>query len=247
MTTRHRVSWRFRWLSLTVGAVVLVTAVQTITPVASAPDVQDIQWETLLPAKATELRQQMQALQIELRKLPREQQRALPKIVLELSVKDRLAAVGGDIEQISPIQRRMLEENLSDRYPDVVRLWREMSALRVQLDELGTTTNAPLNGSRVRLSGYLLPLDLSDGEITEFLLVPFVGACIHVPPPPPNQIVHVSVEDAFTSDSLYAPVTVTGLLASGAGQVDLFLVDGTASVDLGYSMAAEAVVPVEVE
>ena len=52
-----------------------------------------------------------------------------------------------------------------------------------------------LDGQQVRLPGYIVPLEVSEeGRVTEFLLVPYFGACIHVPPPPPNQIVHVTSE-----------------------------------------------------
>ncbi len=52
-------------------------------------------------------------------------------------------------------------------------------------------TRSDLNGANIRLPGYVVPLDFSRGEIREFLLVPYFGACIHSPPPPANQIVHV--------------------------------------------------------
>ncbi|MCB1814569.1 MAG: DUF3299 domain-containing protein, partial [Candidatus Competibacteraceae bacterium] len=48
-----------------------------------------------------------------------------------------------------------------------------------------------LDGRDVRIPGFLLPLNYEGEKVTEFLLVPVVGACIHVPPPPPNQMVHV--------------------------------------------------------
>ena len=52
-------------------------------------------------------------------------------------------------------------------------------------------TRPELNGQKVRLPGYLVPLEGQAGEWKEFLLVPYFGACIHSPPPPANQIVHV--------------------------------------------------------
>lgn len=56
--------------------------------------------------------------------------------------------------------------------------------------------NAPvrpeLDGLRVRLPGYVVPLEYSTGALREFLLVPYFGACIHTPPPPANQIIQVS-------------------------------------------------------
>ena len=48
--------------------------------------------------------------------------------------------------------------------------------------------NAPvvssLNGSRIRIPGFIVPLENQRGQVTEFLLVPYFGACIHTPPPP---------------------------------------------------------------
>ena len=64
------------------------------------------------------------------------------------------------------------------------------------------TANTELNGKSIRIPGYLLPLEFKDKGVTEFLLVPWVGACIHTPPPPPNQIVHVVLDknNAFQSN-----------------------------------------------
>ena len=52
-------------------------------------------------------------------------------------------------------------------------------------------TNPKIDGALVRLPGYVVPLEEVKGELQEFLLVPYFGACIHSPPPPANQIVHV--------------------------------------------------------
>ncbi|MGL4829805.1 MAG: DUF3299 domain-containing protein, partial [Vibrio sp.] len=55
--------------------------------------------------------------------------------------------------------------------------------------QLGTV-RTELNGSRVKIPGFVIPLEGDDQKVTEFLLVPYFGACIHVPPPPPNQIIY---------------------------------------------------------
>ena len=52
-------------------------------------------------------------------------------------------------------------------------------------------TNTAMNGVEVKIPGFIVPLEENKGEVTEFLLVPYFGACIHTPPPPANQIVHV--------------------------------------------------------
>jgi uncharacterized protein len=92
---------------------------------------------------------------------------------------------------------------------------------------------AELNGKRVKLGGYVVPLDFDATKVTEFLLVPFVGACIHVPPPPANQIVYVKAPGGVTIKGQFDPVYVTGTLTT-EGQF-------TGLADTGYSLAAETV------
>ena len=54
--------------------------------------------------------------------------------------------------------------------------------------------------------------DWTRKAVTEFLLVPWVGACIHTPPPPPNQIVHVTTAEPFVARSRFEPVTIQGTM-----------------------------------
>ncbi|PSL19755.1 DUF3299 domain-containing protein [Shimia abyssi] len=68
------------------------------------------------------------------------------------------------------------------------------------------------NGKRVRLPGFLIPLEMTAQGSSEFLLVPFVGACIHIPPPPPNQIVHVTTQAPYEVQGLFEPVYAVGML-----------------------------------
>lgn len=85
------------------------------------------------------------------------------------------------------------------------------------------SVNPDLDGSPVRLSGFVAPLTFDDGRVTEFLLVPTFGACIHVPPPPPNQTVVVTVakEHAVTVEQAWGPVWVEGTIAIDAAVTDL--------------------------
>jgi uncharacterized protein len=75
---------------------------------------------------------------------------------------------------------------MSDADPRMQELMRE---LRESWDN--APTRPELDGKPVQISGYLVPLEQARGEVREFLLVPYFGACIHTPPPPANQIVHV--------------------------------------------------------
>jgi hypothetical protein len=73
-------------------------------------------------------------------------------------------------------------------------------------------TNPKLNGTAVRLPGYVVPLEEVKGELKEFLLVPYFGACIHSPPPPANQIVHVVAATPVKGVRTMDAVWVTGTL-----------------------------------
>lgn len=106
------------------------------------------------------------------------------------------------------------------------------------------TPNAPvvpaLDGQQVKLPGYVVPLDVSaDGEVREFLLVPYYGACIHVPPPPSNQIVYVHDAKGVKMDELYQPYWVTGKISVKALDSDL--------AQAGYQLKADEVAPYEYE
>jgi hypothetical protein len=69
------------------------------------------------------------------------------------------------------------------------------------------------DGTIVRVPGYIIPLEDSDQAVSEFLLVPYPLACIHVPAPPPNQIVHVKMDKGKKIEfDFYAPVWAQGRL-----------------------------------
>ncbi|MEQ1806767.1 MAG: DUF3299 domain-containing protein [Burkholderiaceae bacterium] len=113
--------------------------------------------------------------------------------------------------------------------------------LAAKQQALSKATNPELDGKLVRLPGYLLPLEASGKLVSEFLLVPWVGACIHTPPPPPNQIVHVKADKPFETTGAFDAVWVTGRMTAGAAKKSLHLVDGASDVDVGYSISASRV------
>ena len=95
-----------------------------------------------------------------------------------------------------------------------------------------------LDGKRVRLPGFVVPIE-SDGEkLREFLLVPYYGACIHVPPPPANQTVYVKVAEGDAKiRRAFDTVWVTGVLSAQSFDSDL--------ATAGYRIQAEEVAPYE--
>ncbi|WP_289028884.1 DUF3299 domain-containing protein [uncultured Paraglaciecola sp.] len=84
-----------------------------------------------------------------------------------------------------------------------------------------------LNGKLVKIPGFVVPLEGDNEKITEFLLVPYFGACVHVPPPPPNQIVYVKFSKDVSINNLYDAVWVTGTLSTSTWQGDLATVGYT--------------------
>lgn len=138
-----------------------------------------------------------------------------------------------------------LYEELDKAIPELKRHNIDLEKIAAQTKEIRTTVVAELNGAHVRLAGYLLPLEIREGKVTEFLLVPYVGACIHAPPPPPNQIVHVKVSQTqgLKRGGLYDPVWVTGNINAKSMAKDLFFMDGSANIDIGYTMQADRIEP----
>jgi hypothetical protein len=83
------------------------------------------------------------------------------------------------------------------------------------LNQMDYITNTPtselkqLEGQRIKIPGFMVPLEDNQHKVTEFLLVPTPQACIHVPPPPPNQMVYVKIQKG-TESKVGAPIWVYG-------------------------------------
>lgn len=148
-------------------------------------------------------------------------------------------------EEIAPGDQDLYEE-MNEALPRLKKEGIDVEQIIADRQLMNSAVNTDLNGRQVTISGYLLPLDLSNNKIKDFLLVPYVGACIHVPPPPPNQIIHAvsEVPTRYKVDKLYElyePVTVTGKLEVQSLSKDLFLLDGSSNVTIGYSIAIEKI------
>ena len=89
--------------------------------------------------------------------------------------------------------------------------------------QIGSFTTVPeFDGTRVRLPGYTVPFDYGvDAEITEFLLVPYFGACLHAPPPPPNQTIYVKTSSPIKLIDLAQAVWVEGTLRTTRQETEL--------------------------
>lgn len=91
------------------------------------------------------------------------------------------------------------------------------------------------NGEVVRLPGFIVPIDFSGQGVTAFILVPFVGACVHVPPPPANQLVFVTTETPYENSGLFEAVNVIGTFDTASVSTQL--------ADIAYALSADRIEP----
>ena len=110
----------------------------------------------------------------------------------------------------------------------------EFEAAIALIERDGQKLVADLDGEEVSLKGYLVPLDFDAERVSEFVLVPYFGACIHVPPPPPNQIAYVQFAEGIAMSELeemmYDPFRVAGTLKVARAKTDL--------AEVGYQITA---------
>jgi len=98
-----------------------------------------------------------------------------------------------------------------------------------------TGVRTDLNGQIVRLPGFIVPIEYSGTGVTAFILVPFVGACVHVPPPPPNQLVFVTTQEPYESSGMFEPVNVIGMFGVSSMSTQL--------ADIAYALSADRIEP----
>jgi len=100
-------------------------------------------------------------------------------------------------------------------------------------DANATKLNEALDGAYIRMPGYIIPLELGANGVTTFILVPYVGACIHVPPPPPNQLVFVTTKNPWPSNQFWDAVWVTGQMRTQLQSTDV--------AEIGYALTADKI------
>ncbi|TXH70047.1 MAG: DUF3299 domain-containing protein [Thiothrix sp.] len=102
-------------------------------------------------------------------------------------------------------------------------------------------TNPALNGKSIQIKGFVSPLEVDEkkGLVKEFLLVPYFGACIHVPPPPVNQTLLVRPQEgkSISMEQIYEPVIVSGVITVETA--------GTKLAQAGYQISKAVVEPLK--
>ena len=200
-----------------------------IAPTTAAELLQQITWRDLVP-------------QVEIYNDPFLE--LTPEQKLDLVVVSRTRQLQSEGVDITPEQTERLNNALKRLEKDhididgLLALRGEIAAKRKHAME---AVNETLNEQQVRLAGYVLPLEMDGLKITEFLLVPYVGACIHEPVPPANQIVLVKFAQGIEVDGQFTPVWVQGKMSTEIGTSKLYLMDGNADIPRSYTLDADAI------
>jgi len=131
---------------------------------------------------------------------------------IELMPQDDLDALLDPPDYITDIEDGSFEDQISSQIQNAIA---NANDDRYQQALVSTRIIEEMDGQSIRLAGFIVPLEFSDDlTITQFFLVPFFGACIHVPPPPPNQIILVNAPEGIQVDVLYDPFWISGVLST---------------------------------
>ena len=217
-----------REVSMTMFARLVLISLLAVPPgLAQAADPQVISWDTLAPPAAV--------IENPFETLTDDQMDTLRQILRF----EALAERSDDAEASTEAQA--LREQLARDGLDVDGLFAARLAIMEKREAAATGVNEDLVGTSVRLPGYVLPLQFKDRKAVEFLLVPTVGACIHTPPPPANQVVHVVYPEGIEVNGLFTPVWITGTMVAQSSVQDVGYVDGQAPVSVSYLMRPQLV------
>ena len=127
-----------------------------------------------------------------------------------------LAGLGGTYVFFHP-KKEAINQSSFERADANALEWEELQSLDVQSLSIPPTIQA-LNGKQVKIPGFIIPLEDNQDVIHDFLFVPSPMACIHVPPPPPNQIIHVTMASGKAAKMSYGPVWLFGTLILAENQ-----------------------------
>jgi hypothetical protein len=167
---------------------------------------------------------------------------ALGEIVFSRTLESRGHAIG----DAGRAKRDALTAQLTRDGLDVETLLKQREQLIAQRRDAAETPVAAWQGRTVRLTGYLVPASADGRGVTDYLLVPWAGACSHTPPPPMNQIVRVRAEAlALPHEDAVArsgtPLTLTGTMEVRPVEQMLFFADGMVPIRSAYALQGAAV------
>jgi len=212
--------------------ILLVFSLIVLTVPAFATIVKELNWDDLKP---------MIEFDDPFEKLTPDQLFYLRIVARTRQLQDK----GREISEAMVKETGEAEAILAKDRVDIDGLFAKRAEVREMRRKRAESVVPELDNASVVMPGFILPLEYTGTKVTEFLLVPWVGACIHTPPPPANQIIHVVVDEKMARESkgLFEPVSVTGTMFTKRVSKNLFLKDGSSDINIGYSMLASMIEP----
>ncbi|MFV1872868.1 MAG: DUF3299 domain-containing protein [Oleiphilus sp.] len=141
-----------------------------------------------------------------------------------------LDAISNPPSYITEVEDGSLEDQISSQIQNSIAA---ASDDAYQQALVSTNIVPEMDGKSVRIPGFIVPLEFNDEQaITQFFLVPFFGACIHVPPPPPNQIIFVNYPEGLKLEALYDPFWLSGVLSTSLTENDMATAAYSLKLDL---------------
>ena len=122
-------------------------------------------------------------------------------------------------EYIAEIEDGSAEDQISSQMKSAVNQSEEDA---YQQALVSTDVNENLDGAMIRIPGFVVPLEFDEEQtISQFFLVPYLGACLHMPPPPPNQIILVDAPAGVQMAALYEPFWIEGQISTTVSENDM--------------------------
>lgn len=203
-----------------------LTLLLAASPLAAEPQV--VGWDDLAPPQQAVIEDPFAALS-------NDQLDAL-RLILRFEMSKDTPSPSMTVEDADKLRERLAGEGL-----DVDWLFAQRETIMEQRRAQSIGVNPEIIGKEVRIPGYVLPLEFDGLKVTQFLLVPYAGACIHTPPPPANQMVHVTLETGIEVSGLFTPVWIEGAMNEEYSVQDVGFADGASRIEVGYAMYAETV------
>jgi hypothetical protein len=138
---------------------------------------------------------------------------------IDLMPKDDLDALLNPPDYLADIQDGSIEDQMESQIKNAISAANDD---RYQQALVSVNVVPEMDNQAIKIPGFIVPLEFNQHEtVTQFFLVPFFGACIHQPPPPPNQIIFVNYPKGLTLESLYDPFWISGILSTSVIQNDM--------------------------
>ncbi|WP_299262731.1 DUF3299 domain-containing protein [uncultured Psychrosphaera sp.] len=138
---------------------------------------------------------------------------------INLMPKDDLDALLNPPDYLADIQDGSIEDQMENQIKNAISAANDD---RYQQALVSANVVPEMDNQAIKIPGFIVPLEFNEDEtVTQFFLVPYFGACIHQPPPPPNQIIFVNYPKGLTLESLYDPFWISGILSTSVIQNDM--------------------------